>query len=62
MDESNNKVFFEFPFSVAVNGREICKTVSELYDDCFLVKFNEAIGQMLPVADDFGQTNAWCFP
>lgn len=43
VDASNRKDFYDFPFSVYVNGRAICKTVSELYSDSFLLDFNEAL-------------------
>lgn len=44
VDKSNNKDFLDFPFSVSVNGRILCKTVAELYDDQFFEDFNDAIG------------------
>ena len=42
-EAATKKDFFNLPFSVSVNGRVICKTVAELYDDHFLLDFNEAI-------------------
>ena len=43
VDAAKKMDFYSFPFSISVNGRVICKTVAELYDDRFLSNFNDAI-------------------